>query len=267
MVHLTTETASAPIVQASADKASTPAKAKSRIPAIDVNAILFRAANECVSDEETRYYLNGVYVQPHPEKGVLLTATDGHRLVCIHDETGSCDGAAVIMVKKAAWYGFKINPKKPLEIPRLRLDDYGHVVVGTYRSLESSIIDATYPDYKRILTPFVEQLKKGISVPASFNHEYLVGFSRIASLISSGSRGMRILSTAENDPCLILFAGAPHAFGILMPMRTNIGNGMPAWMRPVLEPSMRKAEPAAPTAKRKSPKNPKAKPAAKKRRR
>ena len=63
---------------------------------IDVNAMLFKAARECQSSEETRYYLGGVYVQPHPERGALLVATDGHRLIAIHDETGICEKPAIV---------------------------------------------------------------------------------------------------------------------------------------------------------------------------
>jgi hypothetical protein len=265
MDHRTTATASAVIGHPAAEDA-VPPKPVPKIPRIDVNAILFRAANECVSDEDTRYYLQGVYVQPHPDKGVLLTATDGHRLVCIHDESGSCDKAAIIIVEDRAFAGVKIDKKKPDEIPRLKLDADGHVVVGTYRGVESAIIDGTYPDYPRVLTPIVAALKKGAYVPASYKHEYLVSFGRIVSLITSGSHAIRLISTGEADASLILFEGAAHAFGILMPMRTNCQNGMPAFMRPVLEPPKPPAAPpaeAAPAPKAKVRAKPKKKPAAK----
>lgn len=211
------------------------AKPKKKIPKIEVNAVLFRAANEFTSNEDTRYYLQGVYVQPHPEKGALLTATDGHRLICIHDETGECSEAAIVIVESNL-AGIKIDKKKPDAIPRLRLDADGHVIVGTYRSLESAIIDATYPDYARVLLPVVKALQKGVFAPASFRHDYLLGFSRVADTIGSDKKAIRLISTAESEPALILFEGAPHAFGILMPMRANCQNGMPAWMRPILEP-------------------------------
>lgn len=41
---------------------------------------------------DVRYFLNGFHVKPHPEKGVILTATDGHCLINIHDEDGFSDG-------------------------------------------------------------------------------------------------------------------------------------------------------------------------------
>ncbi len=49
---------------------------------------------------DIRYYLNGFHVKPHPEKGVILTATDGHRLVTIHDENGMSDSEYILPISK-----------------------------------------------------------------------------------------------------------------------------------------------------------------------
>ena len=49
---------------------------------------------------DVRYYLNGFHVKPHPEKGVILTATDGHRLVTIHDKKGFSDGEYILPISK-----------------------------------------------------------------------------------------------------------------------------------------------------------------------
>ncbi|MFB2682771.1 hypothetical protein [Shewanella mangrovisoli] len=50
--------------------------------------------------QDVRYYLNGFHVKPHPEKGVILTATDGHCLVTIHDEDGFTDGDYIYPISK-----------------------------------------------------------------------------------------------------------------------------------------------------------------------
>lgn len=54
----------------------------------------FKATND------VRYYLNGVFVSPHPEKGVILAATDGHTMVIIHDPDGSCDSEQIFPLSK-----------------------------------------------------------------------------------------------------------------------------------------------------------------------
>lgn len=61
---------------------------------------------------DIRYYLNGFYVTPHPDKGVILAATDGHRLVAIYDEYGIADGSFIFPISKgllAAAKKSKIN--------------------------------------------------------------------------------------------------------------------------------------------------------------
>lgn len=50
--------------------------------------------------QDVRSYLNGFHVKPHPEKGVILTATDGHCLVTIHDEDGYSDGDYIYPISK-----------------------------------------------------------------------------------------------------------------------------------------------------------------------
>jgi DNA polymerase III sliding clamp (beta) subunit (PCNA family) len=67
-----------------------------------VNADLFRIVYSCVSTEETRYYLNGVHVEPHPVKGAILVATDGHRMLIAHDKDGSCSGPIIVQMPRFA---------------------------------------------------------------------------------------------------------------------------------------------------------------------
>ena len=69
---------------------------------IRVNANLFRLAQMTVSTEETRYYLNGIFIQPHAVQGVLLVSTDGHRMTVIHDETGHADQSAIVRLSPEA---------------------------------------------------------------------------------------------------------------------------------------------------------------------
>lgn len=51
--------------------------------------------------KDVRYYLNGFHVKPHPDCGVILSATDGHRLVTIHDKDGQSDGEYILPISKA----------------------------------------------------------------------------------------------------------------------------------------------------------------------
>lgn len=66
-----------------------------------VSADLFARAMLAISTEETRYYLQGVYVQPCPQGGALLTSTNGHWLINVRDPRGIVEGAGIVTLNKA----------------------------------------------------------------------------------------------------------------------------------------------------------------------
>lgn len=219
---------------------------------IDVDMNYFRAAAECQSTEETRYYLNGVYVTPHPEKGAMLTATDGHRLICLHDESGKCSAAKIVKVDPKAIDVKSYNALRkamPEAPPRLVIEDDGIVTVGTYRSLKSCFVDGTYPDWPLVVKPVLARVKEGKFAPASYNNRYVAAFGRIATMLSSDNNpgaSIRIISFTEAEPSLVRFGSIDHAFGILMPMRAASSNEIPVWMKPILEPAPAPETVAAP---------------------
>lgn len=216
---------------------------------IDVDAILFRAAAECQSYEETRYYLNGVYIHPHPDQGVVLVATDGHRMLCCHDVTGKCDKPAIVKVNLKALASVKVNKKTPDEKPRLTVDAEGHVIVGTYRSLKSAIIDGTFPAYDKVLLPVLKNVVKKPLSPSFFKADYLARFSKIAVLLDTSSLDgtMQLYTYGEGEPAIVRFGNITNVFGIIMPVRApKFENYIPIFMRPILEPT------APPQEKRKA---------------
>src|SRR5690625_2441979 len=108
-----------------------------------------------VSTEETRYYLNGIYlhVGAHDSGEVLrAVATDGHRLARV--EVALPDGAAGMP-------GI-ILPRKMVNELRKLVDDYDEElqvalsearVCFTFGAivLSSKLIDGTFPDYERVI--------------------------------------------------------------------------------------------------------------------
>lgn len=204
---------------------------------IDVDAILFRAASEVQSNEETRYYLNGVYIHPHPETGVVLVATDGHRLICCHDVTGKCDKAAIIRVEPKALATIK---KADGETPRLTVDAEGHAIVGTYRSIKSSIIDGTFPAYDRVLLPVLKNVIANTVGPSFFKADYMAHFGKISKIIDpSNTYGtLQLFTYGESDPAIVRFGGIDNVFGIIMPVRgKKFENYIPIFMKPIIDPA------------------------------
>jgi DNA polymerase-3 subunit beta len=105
-----------------------------------------------MSTEETRYYLNGIYL--HVVDGKLLAvATDGHRLARTQVDTGDAALAGMPDV---------IVPRKTVgELIKLLGEYDGDIEVGISRSklafdigrlsLTSKTIDGTFPDYTRVI--------------------------------------------------------------------------------------------------------------------
>ncbi len=108
------------------------------------------------STEETRYFLNGLYIHAKTEgetKVLRVVATDGHRLACV--ETPLPEGA-----EKLAGV---IIPRKTVAEIRKLLDDTESENVAVSLSenkicfglqditLTSKLIDGTYPDYERVI--------------------------------------------------------------------------------------------------------------------
>ncbi|WP_375455133.1 DNA polymerase III subunit beta [uncultured Methylobacterium sp.] len=108
-----------------------------------------------ISTEETRYYLNGIYLHTIEAEGLKLraVATDGHRLarVEIAAPSGSAGMPGIIVPRKAV-----------AEIQKL-VDDGGESVAvdlspakirlrfASGVTLISKLIDGTFPDYQRVI--------------------------------------------------------------------------------------------------------------------
>lgn len=108
-----------------------------------------------ISTEETRYYLNGIFLHTVEEEGNTLiraVATDGHRLA--RSQTGAPDGSEGMP-------GIIIPRKAVGEIQRLVEDPDAAVFVELSDSkirlsvgetvLTSKLIDGTFPDYNRVI--------------------------------------------------------------------------------------------------------------------
>lgn len=108
-----------------------------------------------ISTEETRYYLNGIYLHVAPvdkTKMLRAVATDGHRLAQV--ELDLPDGAD-------AMPGVIVPRKTVHELHRLLEASNGSVTVSVNESkvrfeagtvtLVSKLIDGTFPDYQRVI--------------------------------------------------------------------------------------------------------------------
>ena len=122
------------------------------VPVSDLKALIEKT-RFAISTEETRYYLNGIYLH-EVEKGSFLraVATDGHRLA--QAQVARPDGAKGMP-------GVIVPRKTVLEIVKLLEGEDGEVEISLSASkirfavgrlvLTSKLIDGTFPDYERVI--------------------------------------------------------------------------------------------------------------------
>jgi DNA polymerase-3 subunit beta len=135
------------------------------LPAKDLRELI-DSTRFAISTEETRYYLNGIYI--HAVEGaspkLRAVATDGHRLARI--EIDLPEGAATMPGV--------IVPRKCVAEVRKLLDEYGddaliEVSLSTSKirfrfspeaTLTSKLIDGTFPDYSRVIPTANDRILK-----------------------------------------------------------------------------------------------------------
>ena len=172
-----------------------PAMAEGEVPtgftlsAPDLRRIIDRV-RFAISTEETRYYLNGIYLHAAEQAGVKFlraVATDGHRLARIDIPLPA--GAAALQ-------GVIVPRKTVGEVRKLLDEATGDVTVSVGESkirfafddvvLTSKLIDATYPEYERVIPT---QNDKLLEVEAK---AFATAVDRVSTISSEKSRAVKL---------------------------------------------------------------------------
>ncbi|MBP5614940.1 MAG: DNA polymerase III subunit beta [Alphaproteobacteria bacterium] len=108
------------------------------------------------STEETRYYLNGLYIHAKTEgetKVLRVVATDGHRLACVESPLpkGAEKMSGVIVPRKTVAEIRKLLDDSQSENIALSLSENKIRFTLKDVTLTSKLIDGTYPDYERVI--------------------------------------------------------------------------------------------------------------------
>ena len=167
---------------------------------------LFDKSKFAISTEETRYYLNGVYMHvADGEEGRVLrcVATDGHRLARIDAPLpeGAEEMPGVIVPRKTVG-----------ELRKLLDDDEAQIAVSVSETkvrfatpditLTSKVIDGTFPDYARVIP---QGNARRMEVDAA---EFAKAVDRVATVSSERSRAVKM--QMEEDR-LVLSVNAPDS--------------------------------------------------------
>jgi DNA polymerase-3 subunit beta len=167
---------------------------------------LFDKAKFAISTEETRYYLNGVYMhvaQAEAQPPPRCVATDGHRRARIDAPLpeGAANMPGVIVPRKT------VN-----ELRKLLDDDEAQIAVSVSETkvrfatpaivLTSKVIDGTFPDYTRVIPT---GNTRRLEVDAS---EFAKAVDRVATVSSERSRAVKL---SLDEDRLVLSVNAPDS--------------------------------------------------------
>ncbi len=174
------------------------------MPAADLRRLIDKA-RFAISTEETRYYLNGIYLHTATrgsEPMLRAVATDGHRLAQVElPRPSGAEGMPGIIV-----------PRKTVhELQRLIEENGGAVKVGVSPSkvrfeigtitLTSKLIDGTFPDYGRVIPVGNDKIMR-VS-----NADFASAVDRVSTIASERGRAVKLSISGEK---LVLSVNNPE---------------------------------------------------------
>lgn len=116
---------------------------------------LFDKAKFAISTEETRYYLNGVYLHVAEEDGrktLRSVATDGHRLARIDAELpDGADGMADVIVPRKTVNELRKLVESDTDVIEIAVSETKIRFAAPGVVLTSKVIDGSFPDYSRVI--------------------------------------------------------------------------------------------------------------------
>jgi DNA polymerase-3 subunit beta len=143
-----------------------------------------------ISTEETRYYLNGIYLHSTKADNVPMlrsVATDGHRLA--RYEMTAPEGAAslpgVIVPRKTVLEMRKLVEEGDDEVQIALSDTKVRCTIGE-AALTSKLIDGTFPDYDRVIPTGNDKM---LEVPCK---EFAEAVDRVSTISTERSRAVKL---------------------------------------------------------------------------
>lgn len=159
-----------------------------------------------ISTEETRYYLNGIYLHAAAADGAQVlraVATDGHRLARV--QLALPDGAAkmpgVIVPRKTVGEIRKLLDEQDGAVEIALSDTKIRFTAGPI-TLTSKLIDGTFPEYERVIPQHNDKI---MEVRCK---EFAQAVDRVSTISTEKSRAIKL---AMSKGALTLSATSPEA--------------------------------------------------------
>lgn len=174
------------------------------ITAAELRALIDRT-KFAISTEETRYYLNGIYLHRAERDGVAVlraVATDGHRLASVEGPmpAGVDDMPGVIVPRKTVAELRKLIDESGDEV-RISMSENKIRFAFDNAVLTSKLIDGTFPDYQRVIPTGND---KDMQVNC---RQFANAVDRVSAISSEKSRAIKL---SLSNGLLTLSASSPE---------------------------------------------------------
>lgn len=178
---------------------------KFAISAADLRTLIDKT-RFAISTEETRYYLNGIYVHVTESNGVNVlcaVATDGHRLAKFEMPLPEgADGMAGVIIPRKAIAEIRKLIDEAGDVINISLSGSKITIAFDHIVLTSKLIDGTFPDYTKVIP---QNNNKILEVDPS---AFASAVDRVSTISTEKSRAIKIVI---NGQTMTLSANSPDS--------------------------------------------------------
>lgn len=166
-----------------------------------------------ISNEETRYYLNGIFFHKSDSGSLAAVATDGHRLALAQMDMpqGADAMPEIILPRKAVGELRKLLDDEDGEVSVSLSETRAEFAFGQVR-LTSKLIDGSFPDYTRVIPKGNDKI---LVVDAGL---FSAAVDRVSTISSEKSRAVKLSLTTN---LLTLSASTPEASSAVEEIEVN----------------------------------------------
>ncbi len=174
------------------------------LSALDLRGLIDRT-KFAISTEETRYYLNGIYLHAAESDGgpvLRAVATDGHRLARVEEALpeGASGMPGIIVPRKTVGELRKLLDEVSGDVEIALSETRIQFTIGTLR-LTSKLIDGTFPDYDRVIP------RNNDKILRVSQKDFSAAVARVSAISSERHRPVK-LSLARD--LLVISAASPE---------------------------------------------------------
>ena len=200
---------------------------------------------------DVRYYLNGVYLEPHKGQGTYIVATDGHRLGVFLDKSFTISRSCILCNKNKDFYRALNTIPKDADYPCLKFKfiksedkkTVSKVKVKIYycrKNMEEigedadaeftiDLVDGKYPDWRKVMPDVNQGFDEeevtivGNHVAYNLNVNYLMDIKKVFNKgMGSISQGISILHQNDEKAVMVKVVDVPEFIGLIMPMKLSV---------------------------------------------